>query len=190
MCKCHICLDVFYTNIITISRCRRKHKVKTQKEIKTPYARRQPEVFSIGRCKILSDAAEASIGRTDNISRYYPHNNYITICYKSQYNKLFYSILFTDTIMKTVCEKGWMKMYTRLRDLREDHDLKQRDIAHMLNCTQVCYSYYEMGQRDIPTDVLVSLALYYKTSVDYILRLTDESKPYKRSKYSREDIPK
>ena len=81
-------------------------------------------------------------------------------------------------------------VYKRVRDLREDHDLKQRDIAHMLNCTQVCYSYYEMGQRDIPTDVLVSLALYYKTSVDYILRLTDESKPYKRSKYSREDIPK
>lgn len=81
-------------------------------------------------------------------------------------------------------------MYTRLRDLREDHDLKQKDIARLLNCTQVCYSYYEMGQRDVPTDVLISLALYYKTSVDYILRLTDESKPYKRSKYGREDIPK
>lgn len=76
-------------------------------------------------------------------------------------------------------------MYTRLRDLREDHDLKQRDIAQILNCTQVCYSYYEMGQRDIPTDVLVSLALYYKTSVDYILCLTDESKPYKRSRNGR-----
>lgn len=81
-------------------------------------------------------------------------------------------------------------MYTRLRDLREDHDLKQKDIAQLLNCSQVCYSYYEMGQRDIPTDVLISLALYYKTSVDYILRLTDESKPYKRSRYGREGIPK
>lgn len=80
-------------------------------------------------------------------------------------------------------------MYTRLRDLREDHDLKQKDIARLLNCTQVCYSYYEMGQRDVPTDVLISLALYYKTSVDYILRLTDESKPYMRSKYGIDDIP-
>ena len=65
-------------------------------------------------------------------------------------------------------------MYQRLRDLREDNDLKQADIANYLNCSQVCYSYYELGKRDIPTDVLIKPARFYKTSVDYILGLTDE----------------
>ena len=61
-------------------------------------------------------------------------------------------------------------MYQRIRDLREDRDL--------MKCTQVCYSNYETGKRDIPTDVLKALSLYYDTSVDYILGLTDEPKPY------------
>ena len=65
-------------------------------------------------------------------------------------------------------------MYQRIRDLREDHDLKQIDIANYLNCSQVCYSYYETGQRDIPTDVLIKLAKFYNTSTDYILGLTDK----------------
>ena len=69
-------------------------------------------------------------------------------------------------------------MYCRIRDLREDHDLLQKDIAAYLKCTQVCYSNYEMGKRDIPTDVLKALALFYDTSVDYLLGLTDEAKPY------------
>lgn len=69
-------------------------------------------------------------------------------------------------------------MYCRIRDLREDHDLLQKDIAAYLKCTQVCYSNYEMGKRDIPTDVLKALALFYDTSVDYLLGLTDEEKPY------------
>lgn len=69
-------------------------------------------------------------------------------------------------------------MYKRIRDLREDRDLLQKDIAAYLQCTQVCYSNYEMGKRDIPTDVLKALALYYHTSVDYLLELTDESTPY------------
>ena len=72
-------------------------------------------------------------------------------------------------------------MYCRIRDLREDHDLLQKDIAAYLKCTQVCYSNYEMGKRDIPTDVLKALALFYETSVDYLLGLTDEAKPYPRS---------
>lgn len=72
-------------------------------------------------------------------------------------------------------------MYCRIRDLREDHDLLQKDIAAYLKCTQVCYSNYEMGKRDIPTDVLKALALFYDTSVDYLLGLTDETKPYPRS---------
>ena len=53
------------------------------------------------------------------------------------------------------------------------HDLRQADLAKLLNCTQVCYSYYENGQRDIPTDVLLRLADYYRVSVDYILRRTE-----------------
>lgn len=75
-------------------------------------------------------------------------------------------------------------MYRRIRDLREDHDLLQRDIAEYLNCTQVCYSNYETGKRDIPTDVLIRLSRYYNTSVDYLLGLTDEPTPYHRKDQS------
>ena len=74
-------------------------------------------------------------------------------------------------------------MYHRIRDLREDHDLLQKDIAAYLQCTQVCYSNYETGKRDIPTDVLKALALYYGTSVDYLLGLTNEIKPYPRTSF-------
>lgn len=76
-------------------------------------------------------------------------------------------------------------MYQRIRDLREDRDLLQKDIAMYLKCTQVCYSNYEMGKRDIPTDVLRALACYYETSTDYILGLTDESKPYPRNEETK-----
>lgn len=65
-------------------------------------------------------------------------------------------------------------MYTRIRDLREDRDLTQTDIANVLKCTQVCYSNYEIGKRDIPTDVLIKLAKFYNTTTDYLLGLTDE----------------
>ena len=64
-------------------------------------------------------------------------------------------------------------MYRRIRDLREDNDLKQSDLAKHLKCTQVCYSYYENGLRDIPTDVLIRLADYYGVSTDYLLGRTD-----------------
>ncbi len=64
-------------------------------------------------------------------------------------------------------------MYRRIRDLREDHDLKQSDMAGYLKCTQVCYSYYENGQRDIPTDVIIKLADYYNVSIDYLLGRTN-----------------
>ena len=73
-------------------------------------------------------------------------------------------------------------MYRRIRDLREDRDLHQKDIAEYLRCTQVCYSHYELGKRDIPTDVLIKLADFYGTSTDYILGITDEKKPYSRTK--------
>ena len=67
-------------------------------------------------------------------------------------------------------------MYRRIRDLREDHDLKQRQVAEYLNCSQQVYSNYELGQRDIPTDILIRLADLYKVSVDYLLGLTSNSK--------------
>lgn len=71
-------------------------------------------------------------------------------------------------------------MYQRIRDLREDHDLLQKDLAAYLKCSQVCYSNYENGRRDIPTEVLIRLAAFYKTSVDYLLGLTDRKEPYPR----------
>lgn len=75
-------------------------------------------------------------------------------------------------------KKELHKMYQRIRDLREDRDLLQKDVADYLKCTQVCYSYYEIGRRDIPTDVLIKLADFYNTSIDYLLGRTDEKKPY------------
>lgn len=65
-------------------------------------------------------------------------------------------------------------MYQRIRDLREDRDLKQKEVADYLNCSQVCYSHYELGKRDIPTEVLIKLAKFYNTTTDYILGLTDD----------------
>lgn len=69
-------------------------------------------------------------------------------------------------------------MYLRLKDLREDADLTQTQIAKYLGMSQTGYSKYETGENDIPTQVLIKLALYYKTSVDYILGLTDHKTPY------------
>lgn len=67
-------------------------------------------------------------------------------------------------------------MKTRLRDLREDRDIKQREVAAYLNCSQQVYSNYELDQRDIPTAILIQLANFYEVSVDYLLRLTDNPK--------------
>ena len=65
-------------------------------------------------------------------------------------------------------------MYRRVRDLRQDNDLTQKQVAKYLNCSQQVYSNYELGQRDIPTDVLIMLSKYYNVSVDYILEITDK----------------
>ncbi len=73
-------------------------------------------------------------------------------------------------------------MYRRIRDLREDRDLKQKDMASYLNCSQVCYSHYETGKRDIPTAVLIQLAKFYDTSVDYLLGITDVKTRYPKHK--------
>lgn len=70
-------------------------------------------------------------------------------------------------------------MYQRIRDLREDRDLKQRQVAEYLNCSQQVYSNYELGQRDIPTDTLIRLSAFYDVSVDYILGLTGDPKRHK-----------
>ncbi len=69
-------------------------------------------------------------------------------------------------------------MYERIRNLREDMDLRQADVAKYLNCSQVAYSYYEIGARDIPTDVLIKLAKYFHCSTDYLLGLSDIKNPY------------
>ena len=69
-------------------------------------------------------------------------------------------------------------MYRRIRELREDRDLRQKDVAKYLHCTQVAYSRYELGMRDIPTQVLIELAKFHDTSVDYILGLTNIKKKY------------
>lgn len=69
----------------------------------------------------------------------------------------------------------------RLKGLRENKDLKQEDVSKELNITQSAYSYYELGKRQIPSDALIKLAIFYNTSVDYILGLTDERKPYPKS---------
>ncbi len=73
-------------------------------------------------------------------------------------------------------------MYRRIRDLREDRDLLQKELADYLQCTQVSYSHYELGKRDIPTDVLMKLADFYHTSVDYLLGRTDVKTPYPKGK--------
>ncbi len=67
----------------------------------------------------------------------------------------------------------------RIRDLREDRDLTQKEIAEYLHIKQNTYSQYENGQRQLPLELLIALAKYYNTSTDYILGLTDEKKPYK-----------
>ena len=66
----------------------------------------------------------------------------------------------------------------RIRDLREDNDLTQKQLAEYLHIKQNTYSQYENGQRQIPIEALIALAKFYKTSTDYILGLTDERKPY------------
>ena len=72
--------------------------------------------------------------------------------------------------------------YERLRNLREDLDKSQKDVAEYLNCSQVAYSYYEIGRRDIPTTTLIRLAKYYECSIDYLLGITDVKEPYPEKK--------
>lgn len=73
----------------------------------------------------------------------------------------------------------------RLKSLREDSDVTQAQLAAFLHIKQNTYSQYENGQRGIPVEVLIALSSFFKTSVDYILELTDEKKPYPRRNEKR-----
>ena len=70
-------------------------------------------------------------------------------------------------------------MYPRIRDLREDKDMTQTQIAKVLGMSQTGYSKYETGENDIPTAILIKLASFYDTSIDYLLGETDNPKRYK-----------
>lgn len=72
-------------------------------------------------------------------------------------------------------------MFQRIRDLREDNDLTQQQIAKLLNVSQSTYSRYENGELDIPMQTVIKLAHHYNTSVDYLVNMTDIRTPYKRN---------
>ena len=73
-------------------------------------------------------------------------------------------------------------MYRRIRDLREDRDLTQTQVAKMLGMSQTGYSKYETGENDIPTAILIKLARFYDTSIDYLLGETDETRRYRKNR--------
>lgn len=73
-------------------------------------------------------------------------------------------------------------MKIRIKDLRTDNDLTQAEIASAIGITQRKYSYLETGRQQLTDDLLVRLAVFYKTSIDYLLGLTDDPRPYPRSK--------
>ena len=75
-----------------------------------------------------------------------------------------------------------MEKYRRLRDLREDNDWSQAYVGEQINISQRTYAYYEAGEHMIPPDVLCALARLYGVSVDYLLNLTDEKRPYPKSR--------
>lgn len=73
-------------------------------------------------------------------------------------------------------------VYRRIRDLREDADMTQTEIANILNISQRTYSRYENDERAIPIEILSDLAEYHKTSIDYLIGLTDEKRAYPRAR--------
>ena len=73
-------------------------------------------------------------------------------------------------------------MYPRIRDLREDKDWNQTQVAEYLNMSQTGYSKYETGENDVPVSVLCKLADLYQTSIDYLVGRTDERNPYPKGK--------
>ena len=73
----------------------------------------------------------------------------------------------------------------RIKDLRDDTDWTQQNMADMLSVSRRAYGAYETGERSVPVGILVGLAKIYDVSVDYIIGLTDEKKPYPRAKNKR-----
>lgn len=71
-------------------------------------------------------------------------------------------------------------MFVRIRNLREDSDLTQKQVSEYLFCDQSLYSKYERGLREVPVNIIIKLARFYGTSTDYILGLTNEKAPYKK----------
>lgn len=74
-----------------------------------------------------------------------------------------------------------MKLQLRLRNLREDHDMSQAEMAKLLGCSQQTYSRYESHTTEIPLESLIFLADYYDTSTDYLLGITNQNEPYLRN---------
>lgn len=72
-------------------------------------------------------------------------------------------------------------IYRQIRDLREDKDLTQQELANILNITQRTYSRYENDERGIPLETICALADFYRTSTDYLLGRTDQKRPYPKS---------
>lgn len=75
-----------------------------------------------------------------------------------------------------------MAYYRHIRDLREDHDMTQRQLAELLQISQPQYNRYEQGHRDIPADLLLQLASIFDTSTDYLLGVTDDPRPCRRKR--------
>lgn len=73
-------------------------------------------------------------------------------------------------------------MYSRIRELREDKDINQTEFAKLLGMSQTGYSKYETGENDIPTAILIKIAKFHDTSIDYLLGLTDVKKPYAKNR--------
>lgn len=88
----------------------------------------------------------------------------------------------TGISVKSYCFWVMGMMYERIKHLREDRDLKQRELAELLSVGQTTYSDYERGRLNIPVPVLIRLAEFYSTSIDYLVGLTDVPSPYPRGK--------
>jgi len=74
-------------------------------------------------------------------------------------------------------------MYVRIRNLREDKDLSQKHMAEVLSIAQTTYSDYELGKLNIPIPILIKLAKFHKTSIDYLIGITDEKKAYPKNQH-------
>lgn len=87
---------------------------------------------------------------------------------------------YQSTVQFALCKNN-IGDNMRLKDLREDNDLLQKDIAKILNIAERTYSGYETGSRNLPIEILIALAKFYNTSTDYILGLTNNKNPYPKS---------